>query len=629
MKTMKKALALILALAIVMSLGITAFAEQSSYSITIKNDTADGNGSIAGRSFEAFKVFDVKYAGMPGEAGKDTPHTYYVAHGFSDFEFDHDGDGSLVDDPPKTAPISGEKLIEWVAGNSDNSAELNRFAVEAYKHISGKGNQYKFSDVAMLDSSTGKLTDEIVTIDVDETGNKAEGSEFDMYGGPGYYLIYMYTPTKEPVPLSSLILSTTNPNIVVNAKIQTPTLTKSIMDNGEAVEHITAQVGEEITYRLETKVPNMTAFSRYKMDFFDSMTGGLSLMDVSNFKVTVNGTEVEVIEVDTSENGNVDEYNDSTSGVWVDIMYDNWFDLEFKDLKQPLNKKDGTGTVTATADNPLVIEYKAKVNKNAVNTNFERNTATLWYSNNPINPDSYSTTPKQHTRVFDFELLVKKLNKENEALKDAEFRLFKNSGGAVNGVPESRTYYNYVPDPTDGTADKVVWGSAGNATTLCTDQNGNLSYKVILSDSSGTQTHYYPDSFKGLEAGTYYLEEVKAPAGYHLLKNPIRIDIKETKTQGDSPVFNGYEFIIYSTLEENKGQMEYVKDEMQPSPVVIDNDTEKNTTNIAHVVTVLNTSGTELPSTGGIGTTIFYTVGAVMMAGALVLLITKKKMSVN
>ncbi len=98
---------------------------------------------------------------------------------------------------------------------------------------------------------------------------------------------------------------------------------------------------------------------------------------------------------------------------------------------------------------------------------------------------------------------------------------------------------------------------------------------------------------EGLDADTYYLEETKAPGGYNRLAGPVKVEISHTVTDADAHMTH--------TLKQDATVVEKVEIE--------------------------NKSGTELPSTGGIGTTIFYVLGSILVLGAAVLLITKKRMS--
>ena len=100
---------------------------------------------------------------------------------------------------------------------------------------------------------------------------------------------------------------------------------------------------------------------------------------------------------------------------------------------------------------------------------------------------------------------------------------------------------------------------------------------------------------EGLDADTYYLEETKAPGGYNKLAGPVKVDISHTVTDEGAHMTH--------TLKQN-------------------------TTDVAKVE-IENKSGTELPSTGGIGTTIFYVLGSILVIGAVVLLIAKKRMSAS
>ena len=133
--------------------------------------------------------------------------------------------------------------------------------------------------------------------------------------------------------------------------------------------------------------------------------------------------------------------------------------------------------------------------------------------------------------------------------------------------------------------------NADGSNPIALVSEGNNVYRVAKTGETGTVTEITTDAtgkftIKGLDADTYYLKETQAPAGYNKLAGPVTIVI------GENGVVNG-------TTEAPQGVDE---------------------------VKVLNQSGTELPSTGGIGTTIFYVVGGVLVVGAAVLLVTKKRM---
>jgi len=100
---------------------------------------------------------------------------------------------------------------------------------------------------------------------------------------------------------------------------------------------------------------------------------------------------------------------------------------------------------------------------------------------------------------------------------------------------------------------------------------------------------------EGLDADTYYLEETKAPDGYNKLAGPVKVEISHT-------------------VSDEGAHMSH---------------TLKQDTTVVNKVEIENKSGTELPSTGGIGTTIFYVLGSILVIGAVVLLIAKKRMSAD
>ncbi len=134
--------------------------------------------------------------------------------------------------------------------------------------------------------------------------------------------------------------------------------------------------------------------------------------------------------------------------------------------------------------------------------------------------------------------------------------------------------------------------NADGSNPIARVSEGNNVYRVAKTGETGTVTEITTDAtgkftIKGLDADTYYLTETAAPAGYNKLAGPVTIVI------GENGVVNG-------TTEAPQGVDE---------------------------VKVLNQSGTELPSTGGMGTTIFYVLGGVLVLVAVVLLVTKKRMN--
>ena len=179
---------------------------------------------------------------------------------------------------------------------------------------------------------------------------------------------------------------------------------------------------------------------------------------------------------------------------------------------------------------------------------------------------------KQHTEhdtttTYTWKLPIYKYHKDGEAKKALAGAEFI----LYKGTEENREYAQVANGKLTGwTKEKA------KATTLVSDADGMIAVE-------------------GLDADTYYLEETKAPGGYNKLAGPVTVVISHTVTDEGA----------HMTLTLKQGE-----------------------TNVEQVE-IENKSGTELPSTGGIGTTIFYVLGSILVIGAVVLLIAKKRMSTS
>ncbi len=217
----------------------------------------------------------------------------------------------------------------------------------------------------------------------------------------------------------------------------------------------------------------------------------------------------------------------------------------------------------------VVVEYTAVINEKAViGSTGNPNEATLEYK------DGTRGTPSS-TKTYTWKIDIYKYFQDSagtkKPLKDATFVLYRQNS-------------SNTPEYAKISADKIEWVTEKDqATPLTSDAEG----KIAISR---------------LDADTYYLEETKAPTGYNPLTSPIEIKIEHGAMNETS---------ASATITYKQQGTE---------------DSATNITSTNDRVEVENKTGTTLPSTGGIGTTLFYVVGGGLMVAAIVLLVTKKRM---
>ena len=307
-------------------------------------------------------------------------------------------------------------------------------------------------------------------------------------------------------------------------------------------------IGEAVPFKLIGTLPsNYADYATYKYIFHDTLSAGLSYNGDATVYVD-NGNGLTPIQ----EEGN---YVISTDGSTLTITFAN--------LKQ---------VTSVTKDSKIVVMYTAKLTTEAViGLEGNENKVRLEFSNNPNADGSGDTgkTPEDKVIVFTYELDVTKVDGETKThtLQGAEFKLLnKDKQEAVfdqNGF--------------------VKWDTEG--TTFTSGEDG----KFVI---------------KGLDAGTYYLKETKAPVGYNLLEKPVKLVI--TANTVNNQAWGGTPSAALTALT-----------------ISVDDGEAKagNLTDGIVSITVENNKGATLPSTGGMGTTLFYVAGLAMMitaAGAFV-----------
>ena len=239
-----------------------------------------------------------------------------------------------------------------------------------------------------------------------------------------------------------------------------------------------------------------------------------------------------------------------------------------------------TGGASVSATDALTVVFSATVTGNGLVYGGEGNTnsAVLHFSNNPNNAASMGKTSSDTAKVYSYQLVVNKADATTNAkLADAQFVIkFLDDNGNTKFIKATGSTGDY-------TVESIV-DSENDATLLVSDANGQF----VL---------------KGLRQREYHLIEKVAPEGYNKIPEADEQKVTITPTlSGDVlTALNASRTGSYTTL----------------------NGTDKDAGSVT--VTITNNQGATLPSTGGIGTTIFYCIGGLLVIGALALLTVRKR----
>lgn len=505
---MKKILAILLALTMIISLGMTVWAADDDgdglddetgepVAADATEDAATGTiiikNATKGHTYTAYKIFDATYTGE----GEDAKVSYTTPA----------ANESLLDDTlfDWSEPDADGNISVWALDDAEEDAILAW--VEA--------NYASFDDTGV----EGVYSDDSTVV--------FEGLDF------GYYFITSSLGT-------AVTIDSAAPEVTVYDKneVEPTDPEKSIVAvDGEALEgdlnkSADAHVGSVVDFKITAKTTNWTgsedaAVITEEWELEDTFTNMTLLED--SFVVKFNDTEL------TEGTDYTLTVSDGSFVINVPMV-----DEDGKSIfDAPVTDDEENGLI------PIEITYSAQITQTA--------------GKNPAKNE----IPDDFVEIYTYGFKLSKVDEGGEALKGAQFQLLDEEGNALTFIEDGDTYTYYNPDDFE-----LAEGEEPPETTDVLDMTENTTIYVVGLDNKWD----------------YTLTEITVPAGYNKCDD---IDVAGADL---------------TKIEEG-----------------IDLDT-------LYPVDVENKAGSTLPSTGGIGTTIFYVVGGLLAVGAGVVLVTKKRM---
>lgn len=497
MKTIKRSIALVLAMILTLAMSVTVFAEgegaKKTFTITVNN-------AKAGHTYEAYQI-------LKGDLSE------------SEKTLSNVGWGSGIQEDKQTDLESNKDAkayVEKLSGMQSNSSALK---AEAQK-------------IAQALSTTAAGS---VSVTQDNAKTEITGLE------PGYYLIKDKDSSLTGDEAYTEYILNIVADTTITPKTDVPSVEKKVKDTNDTTGDTTGwqdsadyDITDAVPFQLTATLPvNVESYKSYFLKFDDTLSQGL---DFNEGTVTVKLGDKDVTSFFTT--------NYDAAGKKLTFTCDNI-------LAEGFEAKNG---------DTIVVEYKATLNKNAViGSEGNPNKVKLEFSNNPNNggEGDKGETPEDTVIVFTYKVVINKVNEKNEALDGAEFTLYKK---------------------IKGEADKEI--------------------KAVI---SGDKNDVF--TFSGLDDGDYVLKETKTPDGYNTA-NDIEFTIKaDHSIESDAPELNSL------SGDKVTGNITLKADKTEGSLST----------------PVQNFKGSVLPSTGGAGRVAIYVIGAILVVGGGIVLVTKKR----
>lgn len=579
MKKARKLTAVLLSLVMLLALVVPASAAEN-YSITIHNDKT-------GHTYEAYQIF---------------------AGTVSDDETDGETDGGpMLGDITWGNGVNGDALLAALKAADEEKYGACTTAADVAEALGAEGATAADA-AAFADIAAQHLT---ATVAGTATAPNDDGN-YIIQGLPaGYYLVKDQDGSLEgDADTATDYIVQVLGNVTMDPKdSDIPTLEKKVAEQGKGDEgkydldggygtHYNDvadwNIGDRVPFKLIGSIPDMDAYDTYQYIFHDTISAGLRL-DIDSFDVYV-----------------AQEKNqDPVALGWKEIPAANYeltqtadgFTLKIDNLKEfPYVDEEGR--------NYILVFYDAVVSTEAViGLPGNENSAYLEFSNNP-NGDGLGRTAEDTVIVFTYELDGTKVDGADvdTKLADAQFVLLNGAKSEAAVVVDGKvTEWIKFGTQADGTKLEIPTTYEG-WTTLAQQYNG----LILTSDENGLF------NIAGLDDGTYFLREIQAPNGYNLLENDVELVIFADTANGQE-----WDGDPATALEGLNMTFNVVDAEEVPTEV------EGVLVGGTVGITVENNRGATLPETGGMGTTLFYIIGGLLVVGAGILLVVRIRMKAH
>lgn len=565
-KLVSRFMAVLMAMTMILSMSMTAFAAEA------PKGTLTVNNTVAGKTLDLYQIFTA----TKNEAGNVAYTLNSAYEGF--FQSKISGASTL------TGEALSEKAYNYVKDQvGTDGSNGAAFAKDILDWILKNA-----TTVATTHTTANTTADTTVINNLDY----------------GYYVVYPLgatdtstAPGNEKVKSVASLVSVTGIDATVNMKSNYPTVDKKIIpaqsgsgitigaivngnwegnhqmeldDENESEDTIAPHgatdekkvgdfgIGDTVTYQLTSKVPDMTGYNSYTFKFSDTLSKGLDLKEVLSVKV-----------------GNTTLTAKSTGANTYALAYDK----SNRTLTVTLN--DFYNSYKNRTGDTITVVYTATLNRDAViGMNPNTNKAVVEYSNNPKSDGTGKSEPSiVDVHTFDFTIFKYYLKDETQTgLANAEFELYK--ANEAGDAADTNAKINIVDEGN---------GVYRQATADEAKATGFTSAKIV-SDADGKVL------VKGLDAGTYYLRETKAPEGYNKLLSDIKVEIK--------PVYDE------TTGKLTSYSVDYTYNGKTTNGAAITNKTD------SPEVAVENKTGAQLPSIGSKGA-LMVTLAGIVLFGAL------------